>query len=380
MMRKCHLNTCPVGVATQDETLRKKFSGRAEHVVNYFTFLAEGVREILAQLGARSLDEVIGRTELLEMNQAIKHWKAKGLDYSRILAKPKVGPEVKTRCCVPQDHGIDNVLDSKLIQLCQAALEHQEPVTVELPLRNSNRCTGTMLSGEIARRYGRAGLPPGTITLDFTGVAGQSFGAFLSEGVHLNLTGDANDYVGKGMAGGRIVIRPDPRVTYRWEDNAIVGNTVLYGATGGECYFAGAAGERFAVRNSGCRAVIEGVGDHGCEYMTGGHVAVLGRTGRNFAAGMSGGLAFVLDEDRAFHRRCNQGMVDLEQVTPDTLDVEVLQTLVERHARLTGSAKAQALLADWPASLRKFVMVFPREFRRVLAERSSRTANEVAHA
>ncbi len=380
MMRKCHLNTCPVGVATQDEALRKKFNGKPEHVINFFTFLAEEVREVLASLGVRSIEEIVGRTELLEMNPAISHWKAKGLDYSRMLAKPEAGPGVHTRCCVAQDHGIDDVLDRAFIDKARPALEDGKPVRIEAAIRNSNRTVGTMLSGEVAKRHGRSGLPDGAIDLRLTGVAGQSFGAFLAPGIHLTLVGDANDYVGKGMAGGRIVVHPDSKVTYRWDNNAIVGNTVLYGATGGECYLAGAAGERFAVRNSGCRAVIEGVGDHGCEYMTGGHVVVLGKTGRNFAAGMSGGISWVLDESRTFKRQCNDGMVDLEQVALGTDDVEILKELVHNHARLTGSAKAKQLLTSWEANLKKFVKVFPREYRRVLIERKKLETDRISRA
>ncbi len=371
MMRKCHLNTCPVGVATQDETLRKKYNGKPEHVVNFFTYIAEEVREHLAALGVRSLHELVGRTELLEMNDAIKHWKSKGLDYSRLLAKPQVASSVATHCCISQDHGVDRVLDRKLIELAKPALEQKQPVSIELPLRNSDRTTGTMLSGELAKRFGREGLPPETIRIAFTGASGQSFGAFLHHGISLTLTGDGNDYVGKGMAGGRIVIKPHAGATYAWDKNAIVGNTVLYGATGGECFLAGTAGERFAVRNSGAKAVIEGVGDHGCEYMTGGHVVVLGQTGRNFAAGMSGGIAWVLDEDRQFNKRCNHGMVDLEQVTPDTDMLDDLKRLLELHLELTGSRKAKAVLTDFNASLKKFVKVFPREYRRVLQERAA---------
>ena len=378
MMRKCHLNTCPVGVATQDETLRKKFNGKPEHVINFFTYLAEEVREHMAALGVRRLEELVGRTELLEMNEGIKHWKSQGLDYSKMLAKPKAGPGVHTRCCVAQDHGIEKVLDRRLIQEAMPALERGEKVVISSKLRNSDRTVGTMLSGEVAKRHGRGGLPEGTIDIRFTGVAGQSFGAFLSPGMQVSLVGDANDYVGKGMAGGRIVIHPDPRVTYRWDTNAIVGNTVLYGATGGECYFAGAAGERFAVRNSGCRAVIESVGDHGCEYMTGGHVVVLGKTGRNFAAGMSGGIAWILDEGRSFKRSCNDGMVDLEQVTPETEDQQVLKELITNHARLTGSAKAKQLLTSWEANLKKFVKVLPREYRRALLERKKAETDRIA--
>ncbi len=376
MMRKCHLDTCPVGVATQNEALRKKFNGKPDHVVNFFRFIADDVREHMAKLGVRTLDELVGRTEYLEMNEAIKHWKSKGLDYSKILAKPKAGPAVNTRCCVAQDHGIAKILDRQLIEKAAPALERQEKVVIEMPIRNSNRTACTMLSSEVARRYGEAGLPAGTIDIRFTGVAGQSFCAFLSNGMNVSLVGDANDYVGKGMAGGRIVIHPDPRVTYRWDNNAIVGNTVLYGATGGEAYLAGASGERFGVRNSGARAVIEGVGDHGCEYMTGGHVVVLGKTGRNFAAGMSGGIAWVLDEDRRFGGRCNDGMVDREQVSADTEELDVLKSLIENHARLTGSAKAKQLLTSWDANLKKFVKVFPREYRRVLLERAKKDATD----
>ena len=366
MMRKCHLNTCPVGIATQDETLRGRFAGKPEHVVNYFRFVAEEVREHLAALGLRSLDEAVGRTDLLEMNQAIKHWKSQGLDYAKLLAIPAAGPGVATRCVTTQDHGIDNVLDRTLIAKAAPALERRENVVIELPIRNSNRTFGTMLSGEVAKRFGREGLPPGTIDIRLTGVSGQSFGAFLHHGVNLTLIGDGNDYVGKGMHGGRIVIHPDAKAGYDWSQNAIVGNTVLYGATGGACFFAGTAGERFAVRNSGCNTVIEGVGDHGCEYMTGGHVVILGKTGRNFAAGMSGGIAWVLDEDRNFNKRCNHGMIDLEQVNAETDDVDVLKRLIEEHAALTGSPKAKALLADWPQTLKRMVKVFPREYRRVL--------------
>jgi len=371
MMRKCHLNTCPVGVATQDPVLQKKFNGKPEHVANFFTYLAEEVREHLAALGVRSLDELVGRTELLEMNQAIKHWKSQGLDYSKMLAKPTVGPGVHTRCCVSQDHGLAKVLDRTLIERAQPALERQEPVVIDLPIRNSDRTTCTMLSGEIAKRFGRDGLPADTITVNLTGAAGQSLGAFLAPGIALTLVGEANDYVGKGMAGGRIVIRPYPGTTYAWDENAIIGNTVLYGATGGVCHFAGTAGERFAVRNSGCAAVIEGVGDHGCEYMTGGTVVVLGMTGRNFAAGMSGGVAYVYDKERTFSHRCNVGMVDLEQLS-DAEDIAALRGLLENHAALTGSPKAKSLLSGWTAALKRFVKVMPREYRKVLIERAAK--------
>jgi len=374
MMRKCHLNTCPVGVATQDESLRKKFNGKPEHVVNFFQFLAEETREHLAALGVRSLDELVGRTELLEVDEAVKHWKSKGLDYSKLLMKPKAGQGVQTRCCIAQDHNLDKVLDRKLIALAAPAIERKEKVVIELPIRNSDRTCGAMLSGRIAKQHGPEGLPDGTITINLRGACGQSFGAFLSPGINLTLIGDANDYVGKGMAGGRIVVRPEPKVSYKWDENAIVGNTVLYGATGGEVYFAGMAGERFGVRNSGVSAVIEGVGDHGAEYMTGGMLVCLGKTGRNFAAGMSGGLAFILDEDRKFATRCNVGMVDLEQVSAETDGVNDLKRLIENHFKLTESPKAKLILDQWPGVLKKFVKVFPREFRRVLLERAKKDA------
>jgi glutamate synthase domain-containing protein 3 len=288
-----------------------------------------------------------------------------------MLAKPKVDSRVATRCIATQDHGIDHILDRKLIAAAMPALERKEKVSISMPIRNSNRTACTMLSGEIAKRFGREGLPPGTIDITFTGVAGQSFGAFLSEGIRLTLIGDANDYVGKGMSGGRIVVRPDSKATYAWNDNSIVGNTVLYGATGGEVYLAGMAGERFGVRNSGCKAVIEGVGDHGCEYMTGGTVVVIGKTGRNFAAGMSGGIAYVLDGDRHFNRRCNQGMVDLEQVS-EAEDIAILRQMLETHAALTCSPIATSLLGDFDNARKRFVKVFPHEFRRVILERTGK--------
>jgi glutamate synthase (NADPH/NADH) large chain/glutamate synthase (ferredoxin) len=289
-----------------------------------------------------------------------------------LLTKPNVGPEVATRCVAKQDHGIDQVLDRKLIELAKPALEKKEKVEIKLPIRNSNRTACTMLSGEIAKRYGKEGLPAGTIDIAFTGVSGQSFGAFLTEGLQIKLVGDGNDYVGKGMSGGRIVIHPDAKATYTWNENSIVGNTVLYGATGGEVFFAGMAGERFGVRNSGCKAVVEGVGDHGCEYMTGGIVVVLGKTGRNFAAGMSGGFAYVLDEDRKFKSRCNEGMVDLEQLA-DKEEIASLKALIQKHLDLTGSPTAKKLLGDWENARKKFVKVFPHEYRRVLLERANKS-------
>jgi glutamate synthase (NADPH/NADH) large chain len=368
MMRKCHLNTCPVGVATQDPVLRRKFEGKPEHVVNYFFFVAEEVRELMAQLGVRHLNELIGKTELLDMKKGIEHWKAKGLDFSKVFYMPKMPPEVARFNCEKQNHGLEKALDNRLIELSQAALERREKVTIETPIRNINRTVGTMLSWHIARRYGHEGLPDDTIHIRLAGSAGQSFGAFLAKGVTLDLVGDTNDYCGKGLSGGRISVQPSPKFRGEATENIITGNVVLYGAIAGEAYFRGVAGERFAVRNSGAQAVVEGVGDHCCEYMTGGAVVVLGTTGRNFAAGMSGGLAYVLDLDGEFAKRCNTSMVDLEPVTADSEDDAGLRRLVENHARYTGSKRAQDLLDKWAQSRTRFVKVFPKEYRRALAE------------
>jgi glutamate synthase (NADPH) large chain len=365
MMRKCHLNTCPVGVATQDPVLRRKFEGKPEHVVNYFFFVAEEVRELMAQLGVRSLNELIGRTELLDMRKGIEHWKARGLDFSRVFAMPKMPAEVSLYQREKQSHGLDKALDNRLIELARPALERGEKVTVDTPIRNINRTVGTMLSWHVAKRYGHEGLPDGTIHVRLAGSAGQSFGAFLAKGVTLDLVGDTNDYCGKGLSGGRISVQPSPKFRGEPSENIITGNVVLYGAIAGEAYFRGVAGERFAVRNSGARAVVEGVGDHGCEYMTGGLVAVLGTTGRNFGAGMSGGLAYVLDVDGQFAKRCNLAMVDLESVS-DTDDE--LKSLIENHQKYTGSKRAAEILAAWAQYRGKFVKVFPKEYRRALAE------------
>jgi glutamate synthase (NADPH/NADH) large chain len=394
MMRKCHLNTCPVGVATQDPVLRKRFVGLPEHVINFFFFVAEEVRQHLAAMGFRSLRELTGRSELLDQREAIEHWKARGLDVAKLFHKPAVGPEVATRRSEAQDHHLDKVLDRELIAAAAPALERGEAVTIERPIRNINRTAGAMLSGEVARRYGAAGLPDGTIQVRLTGTAGQSFGAFLAGGIAFTLEGEANDYVGKGLSGGRIIVRPAPNAGIVPERSIIVGNTVLYGATSGECYLRGIAGERFAVRNSGAVAVVEGTGDHGCEYMTGGIVVVLGPTGRNFAAGMSGGVAYVLDEDGTFESRCNMSLVDLEPVEEEEdllerlyghggdlefnglvdvtdmtrSDDERLLKIVSDHARYTGSERARALLADWPAARAKFRKVMPVEYRRALQD------------
>jgi glutamate synthase (NADPH) large chain len=364
MMRKCHLNTCPVGIATQDPALRKKFQGSPEQVINYFFFVAEEVRKIMASLGFRSMNEMIGRVDMLETNAAIDHWKARGIDLSAILHNPQVPSRVGRRCLIAQDHGLSEALDYKLIDHAKEAIENQTKIEIKLPIRNVHRTVGAMLSGEIARRYGSEGLPEGTVHFQFTGSAGQSFGAFLAKGVTLELEGDANDYVGKGLSGGKLVVYPPKSSTFLPEQNILIGNVVLYGATGGEAFFNGVAGERFAVRNSGATAVVEGVGDHGCEYMTKGLVVVLGSTGKNFGAGMSGGIAFVLDEDGEFTRvRCNRSMVDLDPVAPE--DEAGLRMLIQRHVELTGSPRGQWILANWSEMLPLFVKVFPHEYKRV---------------
>lgn len=387
MMRKCHLNTCPVGVATQDPVLRKKFSGKPEHVVNYFFFVAEEVREIMAQLGIRTFNELIGRADLLDTKAGIEHWKARGLDFARIFYQPAKKDAEPCYQVDVQDHGLDRALDHQLIEKAKAALEKGERVSFIQPVRNVNRTVGAMLSGEVAKRYGHEGLPDDSIHIQLQGTAGQSFGAFLAHGVTLDLVGDGNDYVGKGLSGGRVIVRPPHEFRGEPTANIIVGNTVLYGALAGEAFFNGVAGERFAVRNSGATAVVEGTGDHGCEYMTGGTVVVLGATGRNFAAGMSGGVAYVYDEDGLFDKRCNTAMVALESVlsaadqekahTQSTwhkvngervLDEQLLKGLVEKHFRYTGSERAKELLADWNNARRRFVKVFPTEYKRALTE------------
>jgi glutamate synthase (NADPH/NADH) large chain len=369
MMRKCHLNTCPVGIATQDPVLRAKFRGQPEHVINYFFFVAEEVREIMAQLGFRTVAEMVGRMDRLRPRE-LDHWKGRTLDLTPLLHQPQVPETVAIRCVQPQDHGLEHRLDHELIRLARPALEERTPVRAELPIRNIHRAVGAMLSGEIARRYGGAGLPDDTIQFKFTGSAGQSFGAFAARGLTLILEGEANDYTGKGLSGGRLVIYPPRGSTFAPEKTIIVGNTVLYGATSGEAYFRGMAGERFAVRNSGAIAVVEGVGDHGCEYMTGGVVVVLGETGRNFAAGMSGGIAYVLDEAGDFARKVNLGMVELEAVE-DPADCEQLRQLIERHARYTDSARARWVLDHWTEILPRFVKVMPIEYKQVLLRQAA---------
>ena len=368
MMRVCHLNTCPVGIATQDPVLRARFAGQPENVVAFFFFLAEEVREIMAELGFRTMDEMIGRMDRLDASEAVAHWKASGLDLSPLLTMPDVAPTVAHRCVEKQNHGLDTAIDLELIELTASALEDGTPVSIDMPIHNSNRTVGTMLSGKIAGKLGAEGLPDDTIRVNFTGSAGQSFGAFLMRGVTLTLEGDANDYIGKGLSGGRIVVYPPKEAPFDPAENIIGGNTILYGATSGEVYLRGVVGERFAVRNSGANAVVEGTGDHGCEYMTGGTVVVLGETGRNFAAGMSGGVAYVWDQDGSFHKRLNDnhGLVLLEKVT-ETSDIETLKTLIENHQRLTRSDRAATILQRWDETLPLFVKVVSLEYRRVQA-------------
>ena len=385
MMRKCHLNTCPVGVATQDPVLRRKFSGKPEHVVNYFFFVAEEARRIMAQLGVRKFDDLIGRTDLLDTRKGIEHWKARGLDFSRVFHQPQLGAEVPRRHLEEQDHGLDKALDVKLIERCRPAIQRGERVHFMEDTRNRNRSVGAMLSGELVRQRPE-GLPDHTIFMQSEGTGGQSFGAFLAAGITLYLIGDANDYTGKGLSGGRVVVRPSIEFRGEATQNIIIGNTALYGATSGEAFFRGVAGERFAVRLSGASAVVEGTGDHGCEYMTGGTVVVLGRTGRNFAAGMSGGVAYVYDEDGHFARRCNTSMVTLEKLQTleeqagppvgwhrEMSDESLLKTLIEDHHRWTGSLRARELLDNWAAARAKFIKVFPQEYKRALAERTARS-------
>lgn len=366
MMRVCHLNTCPVGIATQDPVLRKRFEGQPEHVVNFMMFIAEELREIMADLGFRTVDEMVGRVDALDSREAIDHWKARGVDLSQILHKVDVPRSIAIRCVRPQDHGLEKALDNRLIELAQPALDRKEPVEISLPIRNVNRTVCTMLSAEISRRWGIEGLPPETIRIHFMGSAGQSFCAFMADGIAVTLEGDANDYFAKGLSGGRVVVYPPKNASFVPEENIIVGNVSLYGATGGEVFLRGQAGERFCVRNSGVTAIVEGVGDHGCEYMTKGLVVVLGKTGRNFAAGMSGGVAYVLDIDGSFKSRCNLGMVEIESV--DEKDAETIHALVRRHYEYTQSAVAWRVLSGWKQYEHKFARVMPVEYRQVLAK------------
>jgi glutamate synthase (NADPH/NADH) large chain len=395
MMRKCHLNTCPVGVATQDPVLRKRFTGQPEHVINYFFFVAEEVREIMAALGYRTFNEMVGQTQMLDQSTLVAHWKAKGLDFSKLFVRQKELPGQKIYHSQSQNHHLEAVLDRTLIEKSQAALDRGAPVKIEMEINNTDRSAGAMLSGTVAKIYGHAGLPHDTIQVGFKGTAGQAFGAWLARGITFDLEGEGNDYVGKGLSGGRIIVKPPRDSGIVPEESIIVGNTVMYGAIEGECYFRGIAGERFAVRNSGAIAVVEGAGDHCCEYMTGGIVVVLGKTGRNFAAGMSGGVAYVLDEAGDFEKLCNMAMVELEPVLSEEMinantyhhsgdleahgrvdvfanllesDIERLHILITRHAKLTGSKKAAEILANWKTWLLKFRKVMPVEYRRALKE------------
>src|SRR5918994_65649 len=369
MMRVCHLNTCPVGIATQDPELRRRFTGMPEHVVNYFFFVAEEIRQLMAELGFRTFEEMVGRYDRLRTKEALDHWKARGVDLSAILHRPEVPEGREIHHAEEQDHGLDKAMDNELIERCRSALERREQVRFSRPILNTNRTVGGMLSGEIARRLGGEGLPDGTIRIDFHGVAGQSFGAWATKGLTLTLEGTTNDYVGKGLSGGRLAVFPSKLAAYEPEESIVVGNVALYGATGGEAYFRGFAGERFAVRNSGAETVVEGVGKHGCEYMTGGVVVVLGPTGRNFAAGMSGGIAYVLDEDNRFEKLYNPEMVDLEAVDESEESVSHLKELIKRHLHWTSSAAAKRILDNWEEMLPKFVKVMPKDLKRVLQER-----------
>ena len=404
MMRKCHLNTCPVGVATQDPVLRKRFVGLPEHVINFFFFVAEEVREEMARLGYRTFNEMVGQMQMLDRDPAITHWKAKGLDFSKLFSKPEAERATDIHHSMLQDHHLDAVLDRRLIEMASSALENRTPVKIETRIKSLNRTAGAMLSGEVAKRYGNKGLPDDTIHVSLKGTAGQSFGAWVAHGVTMELEGEANDYVGKGLSGGKLIIYPPKEATQIVpHESIIVGNTVLYGAISGECYFRGVAGERFAVRNSGAIAVVEGTGDHGCEYMTGGIVVVLGQTGRNFAAGMSGGIAYVLDEEGNFAERCNMAMVELEPVAEEEElnqrlnhssgdleghgrvdvmgdmtrhDAERLHMLIENHARYTGSTRAREILDHWDDYKGKFRKVMPVEYRRALKELMAENENQ----
>jgi glutamate synthase (NADPH/NADH) large chain len=374
MMRKCHLNTCPVGIATQDPELRKKFRGKPEHVVNYLFMVAEETREIMAELGFRTINEMVGRCDLLELDREITHWKAKDIDLTPILTPAKKPhPNVQTYCTIDQKHGLEDVRDIELLEKCKVAIEKKQPVTIDTHIENIDRAFGTILSNEVSRVHGPGGLPDNTIHIQVRGSAGQSVAAWAVHGVTIEVEGDANDYAGKGLSGGRLIVYPPKDSDFVPEENIIIGNVALYGATGGEAYFRGIAAERFCVRNSGAHAVIEGVGDHGCEYMTGGRVVILGSTGRNFAAGMSGGVAYVYDPHDQFLVNCNLEMVDLENVE-DPADVEELRTLISNHQNYTGSDVARVILSDWDVNLAKFVKVMPVDYKRALLEMADEEA------
>jgi glutamate synthase (ferredoxin) len=369
MMRVCQKNTCPVGVATQDPELRKNFAGKPEHVVNFMRFIATELREIMAECGFRTLQEMVGHAECLDTAEATDHWKARGVDLTTLFHKPDVGDDVGTFCQIPQDHGLKQALDNtQLLALCQPAIERGEKVRADLAISNVNRVVGTITGSEVTRKHGGAGLPEDTIQLKFTGSAGQSFAAFTPAGMTFVLEGDANDYLGKGLSGAKVIVHPPRGALFKAEENILIGNVAFYGATSGRAYINGIAGERFCVRNSGVMAVVEGVGDHGCEYMTGGRVIVLGETGRNFAAGMSGGIAYVYDPDGLFEKRLNKDMVNLYRlIESGDADIAMVKAEIAQHVALTGSARGQWLLDHWDAELPRFHKVFPRDYERMLA-------------
>jgi glutamate synthase (NADPH/NADH) large chain len=375
LMRKCHMNTCPVGVATQDPVLRKRFAGNPDHVVNLFTFLGQELREIMAELGFRTINEMVGQVDCLEVRENITHWKYHKLDLSPILYKEPASLYTSLHKQEEQDHGLSNVLDWKLLDAARPALENREKVFASFNVRNTDRTIGTILSNEISKRYQSKGLPEDTIHFKLTGTAGQSFAAFNTKGVTLELEGDANDYFGKGLSGARLIIYPSPNAGFIPEENIIIGNVAFYGATSGEAFIRGKAGERFGVRNSGVRAVVEGVGDHGCEYMTGGRVIILGDTGRNFAAGMSGGIAYVYDVKGNFNSRCNKEMVDLDPVQEE--DILEIKDMIQRHYAYTGSTVAKFVLDDFENQLKNFVKIFPKDYKKALSEKKEREKTKV---
>jgi glutamate synthase (NADPH/NADH) large chain len=370
MMRKCHLNTCPVGVATQDPELRKRFTGDADHVVNFFKFITQELREIMAELGFRTINEMVGQVDCLEVRENVTHWKYSKLDLSPILYKEPSSMYTGLHKMEDQDHGLADALDWKLLAAAQPALEHRQKVFAEFNIKNTDRTAGTILSNEISKRYKGDGLPEDTLHFKFTGTAGQSFGAFNTKGVTLELEGDANDYFGKGLSGARLVVYPSQNAGFVPEENSIIGNVAFYGATSGEAFIRGKAGERFGVRNSGVKAVVEGVGDHGCEYMTGGRIVILGNTGRNFAAGMSGGIAYVYNTNGKFTQNCNREMVELDPVSQE--DVAELKDMIQRHYLYTGSTVAKFVLEDFENQLQHFVKVFPTDYKKVLLEKAGR--------
>ena len=376
MMRACHLNTCPVGIATQDPELRKNFKGTPEHVINFMHFVAEEMRQIMAQLGFRTVDEMVGQSQKINAHPAVAHYKAKGVDLSAILYQPKMTKETVVRNTETQDHQLEDVLDIHLLDVLSTAIEHKQKISLDCKIKNTNRSLGAIISNEISKRHGEDGLPEDTLNLNFTGVAGQSFGAFATKGMTLKLAGETNDYLGKGLSGAKIIIKKPAEASFSAQDNIIVGNVCFYGAVSGEAYINGIAGERFAVRNSGITAVVEGVGDHGCEYMTGGKVIILGATGRNFAAGMSGGIAYVYDQKKTFATDlCNLEMVDLDPLSLE--DVETVKTQIEKHAVYTDSALATALLKNWHQCQKDFIKVFPKDYKKALERVATRHENKL---